>query len=93
MRIAAHLPLGPKKWCIILSSGGFIVSEGPPIKPNLNKLFENWHCAWVDPRETDNINAYQNRQDHHEGQRVRTCMFLLNPGRLLARWLSKKAED
>lgn len=69
MEIAHVFYLTPKRVGerIVLVNDVDLRADGLPARPNLEKLFGEWYFAWVEFRESGDVNTYQNWQDHYEG--------------------------
>lgn len=67
---AAHIYyLAPRKIgsVAVLCTCNDMCMGGLPERPSLDKLFGDWHFAYVDYQETGDSGAYQYWQDHYEG--------------------------
>ena len=71
LREVAHLYyLEPKRLgdTVVLCAYDDMYMEGMPERPSLDKLFGDWHFAYVDFKNSGDAETYQYWQDHYEGK-------------------------
>lgn len=52
----------------VIANDRSLIKIGLPKRPSLDKLFHDWHFAWIEFQETGNAKKHQSWQDYYEGQ-------------------------